>query len=73
MEMKRRGAARVLGVDFDEDYLAQARFAAEIEGLDVEFRQLSVYDVGQPRREASTSCSSSASSTTCATRCWHST
>ena len=47
MEMARRGASRVLGVDFDEDYLAQARFAAEIEGLDIEFRQLSVYDVGQ--------------------------
>ena len=47
MEMKRRGAARVLGVDFDEDYLAQARFAAEVEGLDIEFRQMSVYDVGQ--------------------------
>ncbi len=46
MEMKRRGAARVLGIDFDEDYLAQARFAAEVEGLDVEFRRLSVYDVG---------------------------
>ena len=46
MEMKRRGAARVLGVDFDEDYLAQARFAAEVVGLDIEFRQLSVYDVG---------------------------
>ena len=45
MEMKRRGAARVLGVDFDEDYLAQARFAAEVEGLDIEFQQLSVYDV----------------------------
>ena len=46
MEMKRRGAARVLAVDFDADYLAQARFAAEVEGLDIEFRQLSVYDVG---------------------------
>jgi len=46
MEMKRRGAARVLGIDFDDDYLAQARFAAEVEGLDIEFRQLSVYDVG---------------------------
>ncbi len=46
MEMKRRGAARVLGIDFDEDYLAQARFAAEVEGLDIEFRRLSVYDVG---------------------------
>jgi tRNA (mo5U34)-methyltransferase len=45
IEMKRRGAARVLGVDFDEDYLAQARFAAEVEGQDIEFRQLSVYDV----------------------------
>jgi tRNA (mo5U34)-methyltransferase len=46
MEMKRRGANRVLGIDFDEDYLAQARFAAEVEGLEIEFRQLSVYDVG---------------------------
>ena len=46
MEMKRRGASRVLGVDHDADYLAQARFAAEVEGMDIEFRQLSVYDVG---------------------------
>jgi tRNA (mo5U34)-methyltransferase len=44
--MKERGAARVLGVDWDEDYLAQARFAAEVTGLDIEFRKLSVYDVG---------------------------
>jgi tRNA (mo5U34)-methyltransferase len=47
IEMKRRGAARVLGVDFDEDYLAQARFAARITGQDIEFRQMSVYDLGQ--------------------------
>jgi tRNA (mo5U34)-methyltransferase len=46
LEMKRRGAARVLGIDSDEDYLAQARFAAEVSGLDIEFRHLSVYDVG---------------------------
>lgn len=46
LEMKRRGADRVLGIDFDEAYLAQARFAAEVEGLDVEFRRLSVYDLG---------------------------
>jgi tRNA (mo5U34)-methyltransferase len=46
MEMKRRGAARVLGVDFDDDYLAQARFAAKVTGLDIEFQKLSVYDVG---------------------------
>jgi tRNA (mo5U34)-methyltransferase len=45
IEMKRRGAARVLGIDFDDDYLAQARFAAEVSGLDIEFRRLSVYDV----------------------------
>src|SRR4051794_13122468 len=46
MEMKRRGAERVLGIDFDDDYLAQARFAAEVLGFDIEFRKLSVYDVG---------------------------
>ena len=46
IEMKRRGAARVFGIDYDDDYLAQARFAAEISGLEIEFAQLSVYDVG---------------------------
>lgn len=47
IEMKRRGAARVLGVDHDEDYLRQARFAAEIAEVDIEFQQLSVYDVAK--------------------------
>jgi tRNA (mo5U34)-methyltransferase len=47
IEMKRRGASRVLGVDFDESYLAQARFAAEVSEVEIEFRQLSVYDVGE--------------------------
>jgi tRNA (mo5U34)-methyltransferase len=46
MQMKRRGAARVLGIDSDERYLAQARFAARSLALDIEYRQLSVYDVG---------------------------
>jgi tRNA (mo5U34)-methyltransferase len=46
MEMKRRGAARVLGLDSMDEYLAQARFAATVNGLDIEFRKLSVYDVG---------------------------
>ncbi len=46
LEMKRRGADRVLGVDWDDRYLAQARFAAEVEDLDVEFRKLSVFDLG---------------------------
>src|SRR5947209_4343940 len=45
IEMKRRGADRVVAIDFDEDYLAQARFAAEVCGVDIDFRQLSVYDV----------------------------
>src|SRR3954463_16500792 len=34
MEMKRRGAARVLGIDTDPRYLRQARFAAEVEDID---------------------------------------
>ena len=45
LEMKRRGAARVLGLDSDERYLAQARFAAAHFGHDIEFRNLSVYDL----------------------------
>jgi tRNA (mo5U34)-methyltransferase len=44
-EMKRRGAARVLGIDSDERYLAQARYAADVLEMDVEFRQLDTYDV----------------------------
>jgi len=42
---KRAGAARVVGIDSDPDYLAQARFAAEVLDLDVEYRQLSIYDI----------------------------
>ena len=45
LEMKRRGAARVLGIDTDEHYLRQARFAAQIEGAEIEFRRLPVWDV----------------------------
>jgi len=45
IEMKSRGASRVVGIDSDEEYLAQARFASEISGCKVEFRRLSVYDV----------------------------
>lgn len=51
LEMKRRGAARVLGVDSDPAYLAQARFAAEVTGADIEFRELSVYDVSTLREK----------------------
>lgn len=45
IEMKRRGADRVVAMDTDEDYLAQARFAADVSGAEVEFRKLSVYEV----------------------------
>lgn len=45
IEMKRRGAARVVGIDTDDRYLAQARFAAAVTGADIEFRRLSTYDV----------------------------
>jgi tRNA (mo5U34)-methyltransferase len=46
IEMKRRGAGRVVGVDSDPRYLAQARFAAEVSGVELELRRMSVYDVG---------------------------
>jgi tRNA (mo5U34)-methyltransferase len=48
IEMKKRGAARVVGIDSDPMYLDQARFAAEVCGYpDIEFRNLSVYEIGQ--------------------------
>lgn len=45
LEMKRRGAGRVIGIDTDEHYLRQARFAAAVEGADIEFRRMTVWDV----------------------------
>ena len=46
-EMKRRGAARVIGLDHDQRYLEQARFAADVLGFeDIEFRLGEVWDVG---------------------------
>ena len=45
LEMKRRGADRVVGIDSDDRYLAQARLAAEVTGLELELRRLSVYDI----------------------------
>jgi tRNA (mo5U34)-methyltransferase len=47
IEMKRRGASRVVGIDSDDRYLAQAAFVAGTLGFDgIEFRKLDVYDVG---------------------------
>lgn len=45
IEMKRRGASRVLGVDHDAQYLDQARFAARVLDLDIEFVTMSVYEL----------------------------
>jgi SAM-dependent methyltransferase len=47
MEMKRRGASRVLGLDSDDTYLAQARFAAQVNGLRIEYRRMSIYEIPQ--------------------------
>lgn len=45
LEMKRRGADRVVGIDSDPRYLQQAGLAAEVLGLDIELQRMSVYDV----------------------------
>lgn len=45
IELKKRGARRVVGVDVDERYLNQARFAAEVLELEIEFEKRSIYDV----------------------------
>ncbi len=45
IEMKRRNAGRVLGIDVDDRYLNQARFAASTLGYDIEFQKMSVYEV----------------------------
>jgi tRNA (mo5U34)-methyltransferase len=49
--MGRRGAARVVGIDSDPGYLAQAQFAAEVAGLNIELRELDVYRVSELREK----------------------
>ncbi len=51
MEMKRRGASRVLGIDTDEHYLRQARFAAEVEGLEITYERMTVWEIGGLREK----------------------
>lgn len=43
IEMKKRGASYVLGIDVDDRYLNQARFAAETLGVDIDLRKCSIY------------------------------
>jgi tRNA (mo5U34)-methyltransferase len=45
IELKKQGASRVVAVDVDDRYLNQARFAAEVLDLEIEFEKRSVYDV----------------------------
>jgi tRNA (mo5U34)-methyltransferase len=47
IQMKRRGADRVLGIDVDERYLNQGRYAAKTLGLDIEFQRCSVYEIAK--------------------------
>src|SRR5579884_3544379 len=46
-EMKRRGADRVIGIDWDQDYLNQANFASQVLGLNVEFQKMSVWQIAE--------------------------
>ncbi len=47
IQMKLRGAERVVSIDTDETYLEQARFAAQVSGVELEFHKLSVYEVAK--------------------------
>ena len=47
LEMKRRGAETVVGIDSDPRYVAQARFAADTLDLAIEVLEMSVYDVAR--------------------------
>ncbi|HLK66755.1 MAG TPA: TIGR04290 family methyltransferase [Bryobacteraceae bacterium] len=51
LEMKRRGADRVVAIDSDPAYLAQARFAADVNEAEIEFRELDVYRVAELREK----------------------
>jgi tRNA (mo5U34)-methyltransferase len=50
LRLHARGA-RVTGIEHDPHYLAQARFAAQVLGADVEYHLLDVYDVDQLGRQ----------------------
>jgi tRNA (mo5U34)-methyltransferase len=72
LEMKRRGADRVVSIDSDGRYLRQAALAAEVTGLSLEFHEMSV-TTSRACTSGSTSSCSWACSTICAIRCWPST
>jgi tRNA (mo5U34)-methyltransferase len=45
IEMKRRGAARVLGIDSQRDLIRQAVFVRKVTRLDIDYQRMSVYDL----------------------------
>jgi tRNA (mo5U34)-methyltransferase len=47
VEAKRRGAARVLGVDGQRQHVRQAVFVRKVLGLDVEYRRMNVYELNR--------------------------
>lgn len=47
VEAKRRGAARVLGVDGQRQHVRQAVFVRKALGLDVEYRRMNVYELNR--------------------------
>jgi tRNA (mo5U34)-methyltransferase len=47
IEAKRRGAARVLGVDGQRQHVRQALFVRKALGLDVEYRRMNVYELNR--------------------------
>ncbi|MFB2564049.1 TIGR04290 family methyltransferase [Rhizobium sp. IMFF44] len=51
LEMKRRNAARVVAIDTDPHYLRQAAFVAKQAEVDIDFRQMSVYEVAELREK----------------------
>ena len=51
IEMERRGADRVVALEPDPHYLAQAKFAAAVSDCDIEFQQCSIYDLPRLREK----------------------
>ena len=45
LEMKRRGATRVLGIDSQRELIRQAVFVRKVTGLDIDYQRMSVYDL----------------------------
>jgi tRNA (mo5U34)-methyltransferase len=45
LEVKRRGAADVLGIDSQRNLIRQAEFVRDVRGADIDYRRMSVYDL----------------------------